>query len=370
MLHPDMQSFEDNFNRGLEGKNLGIPMGFRRLSRIVGLRRATYYLLGGYTGSAKTTLLDDAFILNPSEWFLEEQREVDLKIIYFSMERRKDEKIARWISRSIFKRDGIIVPMNDILSWQAIADNRIAQLVERHKGHINDILENVVDIYDGPINPTGVYMKVREFAEQRGEFGTILVKDKNKKEISKRIYIPHNPNEVILIVIDHIGLCKGETEKETKTYLRGKPLIDKMSEYLREIRDLYGYSPVVVSQFNRSISNPIRLKSGDAEPMLEDFKDTGDTQEDAQVVISLFDPIRYGQEDPSGYNLDRLRDEDGNKKYRSINVLKNSYGPEDVRIGMALQPQVGLFKEMPRRRDITEEHYQNILDNVYFLTEN
>src|ERR1700745_380721 len=98
IMHPDLLSFEDSFNRGIEGKNLGIPMGFKRLGRYVGLRRSTYYLIGGYTGSAKTTLLDDCFVLNPSDWFLSQGKKegVDLKIVYFSQERTKDEKIARW----------------------------------------------------------------------------------------------------------------------------------------------------------------------------------------------------------------------------------------------------------------------------------
>jgi hypothetical protein len=63
---------------------------------------------------------------------------------------------------------------------------------------------------------------------------------------------------------------------------------DKMSDELRYARDFYGYSPVVVSQFNRDISNPMRLKNGDVEPQLEDFADSSSTQNDADVVLSSF----------------------------------------------------------------------------------
>ena len=42
-----------------------ISMGFDRLNYHVGLRKSTYYLIGGYTGSGKTSFLDDAFVLNP-----------------------------------------------------------------------------------------------------------------------------------------------------------------------------------------------------------------------------------------------------------------------------------------------------------------
>lgn len=36
--------------KGLNGKNGGIPMGFHRLNRYVGIRKGMYYLVGGLTG--------------------------------------------------------------------------------------------------------------------------------------------------------------------------------------------------------------------------------------------------------------------------------------------------------------------------------
>ena len=65
-----------------------------------------------------------------------------------------------------------------------------------------------------------------------------------------------------------------------------KAAIDKMSDELRYARDFYGYTPVVVSQFNRDIANPMRLKNGDVEPQLEDFADSSQTQNDADVVLT------------------------------------------------------------------------------------
>ena len=99
------------------------------------------------------------------------------------------------------------------------------------------------------------------------------------------------------------------------------------------------------------------------------FKETGSTQENADIVLSLFDPMRYKVPDPSGYDLDRLKDDNGTKKYRSLKILKNSYGSDDIRIGMALHPAIGLFKEMPKLKDITSSEYDAILDNSFFLPE-
>jgi len=47
---------------GLDGRNGGIPMGFDRLNKYIGIRKSMYFLVGGLTGSGKTSFIDDAFV--------------------------------------------------------------------------------------------------------------------------------------------------------------------------------------------------------------------------------------------------------------------------------------------------------------------
>jgi len=136
---------------------------------------------------------------------------------------------------------------------------------------------------------------------------------------------------------------------------------------ITQSRDFYGYSPVVVSQFNRDIANPMRIKNGDVEPQLEDFADSSATQNDADVVLALFDPMRYKVEDPSGYQLDKLKDEYGAKYYRSLRLIKNSFGEDDVRIGLGFLGQIGMFKELLRRKDMTDSDYEAVVNKTFFL---
>ena len=61
-------SFEDlkrEVQAGLDGRNNGIPMGFDRLNKYIGIRKSMYTLVGGLTGSGKTSFVDDAYVLNP-----------------------------------------------------------------------------------------------------------------------------------------------------------------------------------------------------------------------------------------------------------------------------------------------------------------
>lgn len=348
----------DEIQDGIDGKNSGIPMGFQRLNNHITFRKAMYFLLGGYTGSGKTSLADDAFVLNPIDYILTEKpADVDIHITYFSMERRKNFKFAKWISRKIFLDTGKIIPINRMFGWckkTELLTPDEHDLVKMYEDYI-EALQSKIDIIQGPQNPTGMRKYIDEYALKNGVLDT---SDKWRPK-----YIPNDNKVIHLIIRDTIGLTKLEKDLTTK-----KAAIDKTSEDAQRWRDLYGYSVLDISQFNRDIANPMRIKNGDVEPMLEDFKETGSTQENADIVLSLFDPMRYKVADPSGYDLDRLKDHsNGMKKYRSLKILKNSYGSDDIRIGLALQPTIGLFKELPKVDNITSQDYDAVINDSFFL---
>lgn len=359
----DFDELRKEVEAGMAGKNAGLPMGFRRLGNHISIRKSNLFLIGGYTGSGKTSLVDDAFVLNPMDFIiLKKPENIDYEVIYWSMERRKNFKLAKWTCRKIFLDTGIVIPVDRMLGW-INKEKRLTHdehdLFLNCEEYITALLEKV-HIIEGPQNPMGVKRYVDEYASRNGTI--------EKIDDYNSIYIPNNPNKITGIIYDHIGLQKKERRKEI-SYHTKKEIIDLSSEDARGFRDFYGFTPIKVSQFNRDIANPMRIKNGDVEPMLEDFKDSGSTQEDADVVLSLFDPMRYKVADPSGYDLEKLRDTEGRKKYRSLKILKNSYGSDDVRIGLAMQPEIGLFKEMPKKDAITESDYKAIEDNSYFLPE-
>ena len=352
-------SFQDlakEVQNGLDGRNNGIPMGFDRLNRYIGIRKSIYTLVGGLTGSGKTSFIDDAYVLNPFDWYISKANTTDikLKIIYRSMERSRTYKYAKWVSRKIFMDHGMIISVPKLLGWQKEKMTKDEHdLFLTYKDYVEK-MKDVITIIDGPENPVGIAKQLKEHAEENGVIHEI---DKYN-----RVYEPNDSNTITIVVIDHIGLLK-----TTKDYPTKKASIDKMSDELRYARDFYGYTPVVVSQFNRDISSPMRIKNGDVEPQLEDFADSSSTQNDADVVVALFDPMRYKVEDPSGYQLDKLKDEYGAKYFRSLRLIKNSYGEDDVRIGLGFLGQIGMFKELPRLKDMTESDYQAVVNKSFFL---
>jgi len=339
---------------GLDGRNGGIPMGFDRLNRYIGIRKSMYFLVGGLTGSGKTSFIDDAFVLNPFDWYINQPNpSIKLRIIYRSMERSRTYKLAKWVSRKIFLDQGIIIPVTKLLGWTERMSHDEHDLFLMYEDYIGR-MDDAITIIDGPENPVGVAKELKAHALKNGRIEQV-------DEYNKR-YFPNNEREITMVIIDHIGLLKTTKDQTTK-----KQAIDKMSDELRYARDFYGYTPVVVSQFNRDISNPIRIKNGDVEPQLEDFAESSQTQNDADVVLALFDPMRYKVDDPSGYSLDKLKDEHGGKYFRSLRLIKNSYGEDDVRIGLGFMGQIGMFKELKKRKDMTDADYESVVNKSYFL---
>ena len=339
---------------GLDGRNSGIPMGFDRLNRYIGIRKSMYFLVGGLTGSGKTSFIDDAFVLNPFDWYISQKDpKLKLRIIYRSMERTRVYTLAKWVGRRIFLDHGVIIPVPKLLGWTEKMTADEHDLFLMYQDYMGQ-MDEVITIIDGPENPVGIAKELKAHAVKNGRIEQV-------DEYNKR-YFPNNEREITIVIIDHIGLLKTTKDQTTK-----KQAIDKMSDELRFARDFYGYTPVVVSQFNRDISNPIRIKNGDVEPQLEDFAESSQTQNDADIVLALFDPIRYKVADPSGYNLEKLKDDYGAKYFRSLRLIKNSYGEDDVRIGLGFMGQIGMFKELPKRSHMTDADYETVVNKTFFL---
>lgn len=348
------QLYEEVKN-GLEGKNSSVPTGFSRFDKFVSIRKRIYSLIFGGTGSGKTAFVHCAYILNPFDWYLQNKdKNIKLKPILFSMERSKIYTISKWLSRKIFLDEGMNIPVGKMLGWwKEKMDFDEHDLVKANQDYVNELCE-FVDIYEGNRSPADIYRILKEYAEKNGK----------EEQVSehKKIYIPNNENEIVLPIIDHLGLTK-----RTKDLFSKKDAIDKVSEHMQYFRDFHGYSPICVSQVNRDISNPIYQKMDSFEPNLDQVKESGRPAEDSDCVISLFQPSRYKTNDKS-YNVQNfINPETGADCFRKISILKNSYGEADVGIGMAFMGSTGIFKELPRKKDMDNFDYNNVLNHSYFL---
>jgi len=340
---------------GMLGLNNGIPMGFDRLNRYMGIRKRILTMVFGASGSGKSAYVHSAYILNPAEWYIKTRpTDIKFKVILFSMERSKIYTLAKWMSRKIFVDQGILIPIPKLLGWW---DTKLTKdehdLFLAYKDYLNELLE-IVDIVEGAQNATGIYKYVKAYAEANGKFEQI--------DEYKKVYIPNHSNEIVIPMEDHLGITKIEKGQFSK-----KDAIDKLSEYNQWFRDMLGYSPVTVSQLTRNLNNPIFLKMDSFEPTIDDIKESGRPGEDSDVITSLFDPIRYKTNDPS-YKVDNFVDNiTGGKFFRSVKLLKSTYSEDDIRIGMAFHGATGIFKELPKGKDMEGFDYSSLFNGSYFV---
>ena len=356
----NFELLEKEIQAGLDGKNSGIPMGFDRLNKYVGIRKRIMTTVLGGTGTGKSALVHNAYILQPFDFIRKNSKNnIKMKGILFSMERSKIYILAKWLSREIFLSQGILIPLQKLLGWW---DTKLTKdehdLVLMYRDYINE-LEQFCDIIEGAQNPTGIYMYVKKYALEHGKL-------EDKDEFTK-VYLPNDPNEIVIPIADHYGLTKVEKS------ISKKEAIDKLSEYFQIFRDVYGYSPVGVSQINRELGSALNRKlDSTLEPTIDNIKESGAPGEASDVVISLFQPSKFKTEDVS-YQVDKFIDPNtGGDFFRSLKILKNSYSESDIRCGMAFMGVTGIFSELPKPKseEMQNFDFDGLFNYSFFLKDN
>lgn len=335
--------FLEEVDKGRQGLNLSLSTGKPKLDELIGgIGKETYYLLGANLGIGKTAFADDSFVLTPYE----QSRTSDIKFrcFYYSFEISRKKKIAKWVCWLAFKKYNTILDIKEVYSKRSILPEDRYKMIKEFREYIDE-MSDWVHIFDEPVNPTGLYMDVKDYMEKNGKT-TTTEKVVRGHTIKTNKYTPNDPKEIFLYVEDHVGLTRSEKDLHSK-----KERIDKSSEYAVQLRNKYGVSKLAISQFNREIADLQRRTFSELTPQLEDFKDSGNTQEDAEIVMSLFNPLRYNLTEYSGVNVSQL-----GGRYRNLVVLKNRDGQDMKKLHLNMLGEAGIFREFPDT--LMQHHYK------------
>lgn len=338
-----MRDYKDEFFENTKYKKLGLNIGFPKLQKVIlGALKATYTLIGGGSGSGKSTFVDYILlnILQDAK-----QRNIPIKCFYYSFEINKDKKLAKLISNLLYVKYQIELSDMDILNYTETIIDEYKPIINDCYDEVSELINDVEFTWKGT-NPTQIYKDIHKFANENGTYKTQILDE--EKNIIKKDYIPNKDSPLVFIFIDHAKLSKKERGYDTKTN------IDKISEYLVDFRNDFGYSSYLLQQFNRSISNVERAKYSGIElaPNDSDFSDTSNTYQDADVVLALFNPQKYNLKEYAGYNLFLLKG-----KFRSGHVLKNRYGEDNKVIGLHFLGKVNYIQELPQSTEINYKNY-------------
>lgn len=337
----------EEIDRGRLGLNHGISMGLPKLESIIdGVTRETYTLILSNSGAGKTSFALYAYVYKPLMNHLDDD---DFKILFFSLEMNEISLYIKLLSIYIFETYGIELSFKKILSREKefVLSEEHYDLVKQCMPWIEKI-SSKLEIYDKSVNAAKVYAILKTRLEEMGKF---------VETETRWIYIPHNPKLIYNIVIDHIGLVRPSQGNNLKQE------IDTLSSYLVTLREKCGISPVVIQQANREQGNIERFKQGKSAFTINDAKDSGNTVQDCNVMIALYNPNRDGLKTYKKYNIEQL----GNS-FRSLIILKNRFGDCDVEVGMNFFGGINTFHELPKPDEIYDyERYTSpnyILNNL------
>jgi len=342
------------FEKGQEGRNRGLTTGIPELNRSInGVQRKHIYAIAAAPKVGKTTLADACFVLAPWEQMIKEGKTDKIKWTYFSYEIdriSKEFKYASYyffldhnISQFIWKEKvyemsaeylmGMMTDDEDqpiVVSQEhkdiliRIYNQRIIPLFGEYDTAGQKIHKGKIDFITEKENPTGIRNYIMNVAKQNGRLITepyTTEDDKGRPVTRHRIvgYEANDPEEYWIILTDHMRkprIEQGFTLKQN---------VDKLSEYHVELRDLIGCTFVDIVHTNRNLASVERMKHAGEfiYPTGDDLKDTGNLSEDANVVLTMFNPSddKYNLTKHFGVEVDK------HPKYRSIHVVEARNAP-------------------------------------------
>ena len=402
--------FLTDFDIGLSGNAISIPFvkhplsnELSKIGKVVNISKGIYTMIGGNSGTGKTSIADTLFVLNIYMWYKRNKDNTDIKPywIYRTMERSIKHKIAKWTCWLLYIDYGIIIDVPTILQWS----NKKREITEEEKRIIKsydvffDDLFQYLDIKQGAENPTGVYKYARRIAYDKGSWITsgdkglfingIKYADFNDdcfEEVSGGLkrkyidielynnfykiyeydtkYIPKNPNELVFHMTDHVGKLSAE-----KDY-NDKQILDKHYEYMGELRDICAWNPIDIIQFNRAVETFSRnrtLVKGAKDTELTvssaDFKGSGDGYENADLVLGLINPYQLNEMNYGDYKIQNFVCDGNENRFRAMSIVKNSYGIDSASFGYLFLGENGFVTQLPTskemNRDNSYEQYRN-----------
>lgn len=273
---------------------------------------------------------------------------VKLKIFYFTLEMSKEEKMLSAFSNIIYVKEGIRVTPTQLKSTRAdnVLSQEVLDIVVKYEPYFKKI-EEIVEFIDDIRNPTGIYKFVRNYAHANGTQHTKTVDfiDNKTKEVKQKEiddwYEPNNPEEYVMVLIDHIGLISTETDNGRK--LNVQECIAKLSSnYLIHLRNKYKYIPVVIQQQASAQESVENMKHNRLKPTLDGLGDCKLTQRDANVILGLFSPFRHEIKTYHNYDVTVFKD-----NIRFLEILGGREGGGGTVCPLFFDGAVNYFKELP-----------------------
>lgn len=343
----------EEFKKGQLGGNKGLPMGngLANISKAInGVQRGRIYGVAAAPKAGKSTFVDYAFVIQPFLYAVEHQ--IPVEWIYFSFELDRVSKefdfasyflyhdfgieevqLEEGITCTIGKKrtskislspdylrgrlqddNGNIIKVKDSIkdALKEVYENRIIPLFGEFDASGTQIKKGYIKFIEQKDNPTGIYKYLKKHAEKSGRF----ISYESGKVSRIGGYVSDHPEKYTIIVMDHLRKLLNERGWQMKQ------TVDKMVEYMVELRNWCGYTFVPIIHTNRGMTDIDRIKHAKDElyPTSDDIKDTGNLAEDADYIFTVFNPNDERYKLVKHFGL-TLKDTRGNPLYPAMRTF-------------------------------------------------
>ena len=328
----------EKIDRGRSGKNIGLKTGIPKLDKYTGgIQKGRYTLVFGLSGSGKSSFVLYSTIYRP----LRDYENKDIKLVYYSLEMSEEVLLAKLLCLYIYEEFNYIIPYTDLMSWQSILDDRSYGYVLQGRAWLEKIQDKLI-IFDKNLCARTFYKSMMSLLEKWGTF-------EESEDGRRKIYKENNPEQLVLVVVDHLGLCIPETGHNKKEEM------DLISQYAVTLRERCQVSFYMLQQENRNSANMERRKAELTECSSEDLKDSGNPYNDCQICIGVYFPLKHKVKTHKGYPI-ITEDQNGfiglRDRYRALCLIKNREGVSDRIIPVSFYGELGLFREIPKADEI------------------
>lgn len=360
-----LQSLKFRRENILNGNINCIPSPFKRFrDDFVGIEQGKYYLISGITKSAKTQLTSYLFLYNSVLYAYNNPNKISLKIFYYPLEETPDAIILRFMSFLLYNISGKTVRKSpaDLKSTNEnnIIEEEVLTTLESEKYQkILEFFESVVE-FRTERHPYGIYKPLKEYADNNGikHTKTINIIDNFTGEVNPTeafdYYVPNNPKEYVMAIVDHISLIESEKGKDLRQS------INQLSEYMIILRNRYNYIPVIIQQQSTETSNLEAFKANKIRPTMAGLSDSKYTAKDCNVFLGITNPHSFELPDYLGYDISKLK-----SSIRFLEVVLNRDGQSNGVIALYFDGCTNYFKEMPVPSDKVK--IQEIIDYIHKL---
>ena len=350
----------DNIEKG--GVNC-IPLPFERFrSEVPGIEQGQYIVLTASTKIGKTQLASYIYLYSVLEYAFQNPGKCSVHIIYFALEESPQRVIERYMSHLLYQLDGMRIAPADLRSTSIdypVPQEALDLLKTKPYQDRLSFFRECVQFETEETNSTGIRNVCIDYAKKVGTMKTHTIA--SKSDPGKKIevfdsYVPNDPNHYKIVIVDHMSLI------DTERGYRLKDSMDKLSEYfVKYLRNRFGYTCVAIQQQAFDGEGLEAIKQKRLMPTVASLSDTKYTSRDADLVIGLFSPDKFGIPNWLGYDITRLRG-----YARFMQVIANRNGEVGGVCPLFFDGAVCDFKELPK----TDGQHENELAKAYLEAEN